>query len=274
MATLTLTKTYDDFVVLSAVDLDNWLTDLETFFNSTKLSDGNIAAASISANLKVADNSITNAKVVDSAITSAKIADLGISEATDLASGAVTLAKVAALAISTAKLGTSSVVTAAIPDLTLSKIKQDSIVSASENPAQNTTTYTTETTMLTASITTSGRPVQALIAESTLVNTYTTVTQDGGSYTGAAASVGNLSVVTSFGNRIRIYRDAVLKSDFLLGMERTVSFNGSAGINSPLSCAFVESVAAGTYVYTVTITQTESGTSVGLNNCNLFVREL
>lgn len=94
MATLSISKTYEDDVLLNASDIDAIVDDVETFVNTTGLNDDNINAASITASSKFKTASITTAKIADSAITSAKLAAESISTA-KIVDDAVTKDKIA-----------------------------------------------------------------------------------------------------------------------------------------------------------------------------------
>jgi len=133
MATLTTTRGYDDGEVLLKSHLDAFLDDIETFINTTKISDDNIqnsgitgstkllnqsvTAAKLAADsvttLKIADGSVTTAKLADDGVTTAKIA-AGAVTTTELGALAVTTAKIAAGAVTTTELGATAVTTAKI----------------------------------------------------------------------------------------------------------------------------------------------------------------
>lgn len=78
MPKLTVTKNWDDGQVLTEAMLDAIKSDLETFFNTTKIDSDNIA-----------DNGVTTAKINDLAVTTAKIAASNVTNA-KIADGAVT----------------------------------------------------------------------------------------------------------------------------------------------------------------------------------------
>ena len=85
MASITVTKTYQDGDLLLESDLDAIKTSVETFLNVTGVGDDNIQDSGINAATKLVDASVTQAKLATNAVSTAKIVD-----------GAVTLAKLAA----------------------------------------------------------------------------------------------------------------------------------------------------------------------------------
>lgn len=100
MATLSITKSYDDGAVLTEADLDNIKNDVETFLNTTKINDDNIQNAGITASSKLVDGSVSAAKIATSAVSTAKIADEAVTT-NKLADESVTAAKLATTAINT-----------------------------------------------------------------------------------------------------------------------------------------------------------------------------
>jgi microcystin-dependent protein len=84
MATLTVTKTYQDGDVLLESDLDGIKSSIETFLNITGLNDDNIQDGGITGSTKLVNGSVTQAKLASDAVTTAKVVD-----------GSVTIAKLA-----------------------------------------------------------------------------------------------------------------------------------------------------------------------------------
>lgn len=84
MATLNITRNYQDGEVFNEAQLDAALDSIETFMNITGISAENIQDNSISA-AELQTNSVTETKLGSGAVTTAKVAD-----------GAVTMAKLAA----------------------------------------------------------------------------------------------------------------------------------------------------------------------------------
>lgn len=99
MATLSITKSYTDNVLLSAVDIDNIINDVETFVNTTGLNGDNIQSESITASSKIKTASITTAKLADSSVVTDKLID-----------EAITTSKIADLAVTTAKFADDTLV--------------------------------------------------------------------------------------------------------------------------------------------------------------------
>ena len=93
MATITITKTYDTGQILLEADLDNIISGIETFLNTTKINDDNIQNVGITASTKLIDLSVSTGKLADVSVTAAK-----------LASDAVTTAKILNANVTAAKL--------------------------------------------------------------------------------------------------------------------------------------------------------------------------
>jgi hypothetical protein len=135
LATLAITRNYNDGEVLTEADLDAICDSVETFLNSTKINDDNIQNSGITGSDKLVSQSVTTAKIADLNVTTAKINDL-----------AVTTGKLDALAVTAAKLAADAVETAKILDANVTRAKlavggigRDSL------PATKTTTYTATT---------------------------------------------------------------------------------------------------------------------------------
>lgn len=79
MATLSITKTYVDDVVLNAADLDAIADSIETFLNTTNLNDDNIQAEGITASAKIKSATITAEKFAASSVTTIKFANEAVS---------------------------------------------------------------------------------------------------------------------------------------------------------------------------------------------------
>ncbi len=187
MATLTLSKTYDDAALLDAIDLSNWLTDLETFVNTTKLMDTNIQAASIDGGTQIKDATITAAKIASSNITTAKIADASITTSKILTDN-VTTAKIADAAITTIKILADNVTSAKIlaANVTTAKLATSSVTKAKREAAN-----------IAYSSSDSGAYSQALtspIGSTTVTNLQVTITASGT----RPIFVGLLPIATTF----------------------------------------------------------------------------
>lgn len=108
MATITITKNYDDGTLLEEAELDPFKNNTETFLNNTKINDDNIQNAGVTASTKLQDGSISAAKMGTSSVGES-----------NLASSAVTTITLNDLAVTTAKITDSSVTTAKIADGTV-----------------------------------------------------------------------------------------------------------------------------------------------------------
>lgn len=264
MASLTVTKSYADSILLTKTDLDNICDSLETFFNITKVSDDNIATASLTANEILADNSIETSKILNSAVTAAKLANNSITtdKITDanvtndkIADGAVTTAKIAAGAVTAAKIATGAVTPA----------KKEA---ANYDEASNTTGVTLATTAihtdvdtgLSVSITTTGRPViitlmdesnSSTVAPARGVNTY--------NFRGTtlASALSNIALV--------LYKDGSPLFTTTTWDHR--NYSGASTVSNNTQAAFVpgaytwiDTPAVGTYTYSLYLhAATESG---------------
>lgn len=188
MSTLTVTTNYADAAVLTETQLDAANASIETFMNTTKVSDDNIQAASLDGSeiqsgtittAKLQANAITAALIVDGAISAAKIYDSNVTTA-KIADNAVTTAKIATDGVTTAKIADSAVTTSKIADnaVTTAKIADGTVAavdissysvlqsmkaalnyskSASTTTSTTSTSYTSVTN--TSAITTNGNPV-------------------------------------------------------------------------------------------------------------------
>ncbi len=108
MSTLTVSKTYSDGVVLSESDLDAVKSDLESYYNSTRIDGNNLQQGSINGASILANSAVTTSKIADSMISSEKMQD-GVSSTTG-----ITAAKIIDNELDTDKFNTASVTTAKI----------------------------------------------------------------------------------------------------------------------------------------------------------------
>jgi hypothetical protein len=136
LATLAITRNYNDGEVLTEADLDAICDSVETFLNSTKINDDNIQNSGITGSDKLVSQSVTTAKIADLNVTTAKINDL-----------AVTTGKLDALAVTAAKLAADAVETAKILDANVTRAKLAvGAIGRASLPAAKTTTYTAAST--------------------------------------------------------------------------------------------------------------------------------
>ncbi len=157
MATLTITKTYEDGVLLMEADLDAIRTSIQTFLNTTKLNDDNFQDDGITASAKIIDASITNAKMADNSVGT-----------TQFQAGSVTAAKLADEAVTDAKLSSSASVDADravntdnIKDGAVTYGKRadlNYILSSSSGSFTTTSTSLVDITNLSVTLTRNGRP--------------------------------------------------------------------------------------------------------------------
>lgn len=276
MPTLTLSKTYDDGAVLDAVDISNWLTDVETLLNTTGLDGDNILTAGITGSSKLVDNSVSTSNLASDCITTAKIAASGISDTANINAAAVTTVKIADNSVTTIKLADSAVTGAKILDSTLTKVKQTSATDAIDIETATTAYDSNETTIASVSITTSGRSVQIMLVPE-MQTTYSSVPGVGpvSSYIDVGVSSGsNTDALIS--SNIRLYRNGTLISNNLFGGTRQVDYNNSGGAAITPACAFFDQApAASTYTYHVTLQATDSSmVNSSARAYSLYAREL
>ncbi len=225
---LAITKTYQDGDVLLAADLNHFKTDPETFLNDTKLNNDNIQDAGITGSTKLAQASVTTAKLATDAVTTAKIQD-----------GSVTTAKILNNAVTTAKINDFSI-TRALREL----------IATVASTYSNSSTGTTETTLGSVDITTTGRPIMIGTNHDALsVDTF------------ISAQTSTLTTIEHDLN-LRIYRGATLVheshmrfyDDLPDGTNRTFSFYVPAG-----AVWVIDTPTAGTYTYTLKYQNDVSG---------------
>lgn len=256
MSTLTTTRTYSDTNLLSASDLDAFLNSIETFFNTTKLTDNNFQSAGITASTKVidgtittaligagqinaaaiADSNVTNGLIADSAFTTAKIADATITGAT-IANGAITATVVAD--------GTLTVTQVAAANVTRAKLTSFIQISDSCGSFSTTSSSMVNVTNLSCTLTTTGKPVfLCLVADGDTTNP---------SYIGAAA--------TSLGAATMIYTITRDGSPLFTSSKLGPVLVGTSAITAyfpPCMIRVIDVVSAGTYTYQFQAASTDS----------------
>lgn len=172
MSTLDVTRSYSDLSLLSASNLDDFLDDIETFFNTPQVTNSNFADGGITANTKLTELTVTAGVIAASAVdtaalgtgscTLAKFTDASIS--TDkIAASNITGAKVASGTLTTVKIQDAAITTAKITDanVTVGKLASANVQVSSTSTGVFTTTSTsfTDVTNCSVSITTTGGPI-------------------------------------------------------------------------------------------------------------------
>lgn len=158
MSTLTTTRNFATGTVLYKSDFDDFLSDIEEFFNTTGITDGNIQGTGIDGSLKLAEASISTAKIASDAVTTVKLAD-GAVGTVNINTDAVTTAKIADDAVTTAKIADSAITTAKIADTTIARTKLDDTNYELSSNITLSSTVTTTTTIATLNIESNGRAV-------------------------------------------------------------------------------------------------------------------
>lgn len=143
MAQLDVRRTYKSGYILTKQDLDAFLNDIETFFNTTKLNSDNIQDNSITISTRVIDGTITTAKIDNGAVTNSILATDAVT-AVKLADEAVTTAKILNANVTATKLAANSITAAKIADNTVEKVKLNIEKDA------NTVSYTTTSASIVA----------------------------------------------------------------------------------------------------------------------------
>lgn len=245
MATIDITRTYNDTALLSESDLDNIIVDTQTFLNTTKLDGDNIQDEGIDASAKFAPGSVTTAKFQSNTVTTSKLADSpdGI-EAAKINDLAVTTAKINDSAATTAKFNSAAVTYAKLASVT------SSISSSSGSYSSTSDTYVNVTNQ-SVTVTTTGRPVLVFITTTSTDGTaVTNVTND---------SNGGIAFLRIQRNGTTIY-----ESIFSRVLSSGVQFFFTNSIDQP---------SAGSNTYTVDIKRTNFAPSnVTLAYTNLQLR--
>ena len=118
MSDISIPREYSDDTVLSASELDAAFDAVETFLNTTGVSDDNIQNNSITASTKLVNASITAAKIANSTITSAQIAAGGVLNS-NIADGTIAAAKLVANSLSDSQITAKGITAASIADGTI-----------------------------------------------------------------------------------------------------------------------------------------------------------
>ena len=265
MPTLNLTKNYADGTILFASDFSAFITDMETFFNITKITDGNIQNASLTGSTVLTDSSVTTAKIIDSNVTTAKIADLAVTTGV-INDSAVTTVKIADSNVTTTELADSAVETSNIADASITRAKilsnyvmtaasTDNIYSASATAFNN----------LSTSFTVVQNPVEIRI-----ISSYPGV--GGGAFLWGATNTGYYPI-------FELYRDAVVVGSWAFRNWNNIvagqadAVQGEHGI--PSLGPVIDDPGTGTYTYTLKARWSIApGYPIQCFSARMFVREL
>ncbi len=254
MPQLDARRLYEDGSIMFASDIDAFLDDIETLFNSTKLNDDNIQDAGITASTKLVDGTITAGKLGASAVTTAKIQDDAVT-ADKIADGAIDLpAKLASNVVTTVKILDDNVTAAKIADgaiddaaklasnvVTTAKILDANVTAAKIASGTITGTQVSSNIALPgAGVTVDGRNVVVSSYQSAMVPiSFPSVTAAGFSNSGngwTATGDGNAGTVTvTFSNAFAV-SPVLIKSD---------DFPGAGSLSSISASSFVYTGAGG-----------------------------
>lgn len=281
MATLVLTKQYQDGQLLYAADFDVWLSELETFLNVTKLDGNNIQDESLTASRILRDLSLTTAKIDDLAVTTDKIASDAVTQA-KLASDSVSTDKIVDEAVTTAKVADESVTSLkvdATPAIERRTLNPNGVLSNICTNASITHSQTASVAIpnLVATITTRGNPVE--------IRAFPTLHPSDATGSGSQLACGGIFVQRRFAGAIpvfEVYRDATLIYSERYDMRTypgPADMNGSYVCSIPTIGPIIDQPGAGTYVYTIKwywhVTGTPSNTStLTCQYTQMMVREL
>lgn len=251
MATLTITKNYDDNTLLTEAQLDKFIDDPETFINTTKVNDDNIQTGGINGSLKIKDASISTAKIANLAVTTAKIntgavtaAKLADSSGTD-ADRSVTSDHIKDLNVTTAKINASAVTTAKLAASAVTNTKLSSLVAS--------TATLTDQTPLTYS---SGFIVSGdtSYTDTRVIKTFDSIAVSGSRPVFCFLTLPNLRLTTSGSSggldlavELIFYRDSTIIGKYkhtATGAEPTADLKNFTHL-------FVDTPSANTYVYSV-----------------------
>jgi hypothetical protein len=257
MSTLSTTRNYATGVILYQSDFDTFLDDIETFFNTTKITDGNIQGQGIDGSLKLGEASITTAKIVNDAVTTIKIGDSEVNTV-NINAAAVTTAKFIDAGVTTAKIADAGVTTAKIADNVISLSKRIN-VNYSLNTINTTVTVASSTTtdIISTSITTSGRPVYIVM------------------YNPFFASIGRSSF-SNYSTNVQILRDSTVISNNNIAANFSTPSEPANRFTCYISngcIKIIDEPATGTYTYKIRVI-TGDGSFFSLGSLYLYAVEL
>jgi hypothetical protein len=221
MATIDITRSYNDTELLVAQDFDNIVDETKTFLNTTRINNDNTQDGGIDASTKLTLGSLSSAKIVDSNVTSTKLAE---------SPDGISAAKINDLAVTTAKINDLAVTTAKINDLAVTQGKL-SITSSTFSSSSGSQTIPYSSTISDANF--------VLINNSTIYVTFNSrpvlISVQGANQLGKINSVNNFSMLV-----------ALFRNETIVSVRRVID---SASLSN---LAFVEmGVTSGTYGYSL-----------------------
>lgn len=273
MATLDIPRNYNQGEILLESDLDAIQDSLETFFNTTKISDDNLQSNSIDGDAKIIDDSVVTALFTTGTISSSKINDLAITTA-KITDANVTTAKIAALNVTTAKILDANVTTAKIAAGAVTGVK----LSDSSEFSSASGTVTTDATAApgsdvtitnaTVTVTTTGRPILLMLVGSSVDDTSPSRISLTSTY--ASGSSGPDHQFT-----LKLYKDSILTYTWTVNKGAHGAFVVTTDSMSlpPGAFTYIDEVAAGTYVYEVKMNYAEAFSS-GYSSASLVAKDL
>jgi hypothetical protein len=238
MATLNITRSYQDGYVLFQDDLDALADSVETFLNTTKITDDNIQDNGITASTKLVDVSVSTEKLAASSVTTSKILDANVTTA-KIADANVTTVKIADANVTTAKIADANVTTAKIADGAITPAKRAALgqqISASSGSFSTSTGSYVDVTNLSVSITTTGRPV------------FICLIGDGNGALLSVIGVETPTTVTNMSAQFKISRDSTNIYETFLKMQ-SASSSDPILFAPPGAIMTIDIPAAGTYTY-------------------------
>lgn len=277
MAILDVTKTFAAQQILESEDLNNIVNDIETFFNTTRINDDNLQDLTLVTEL-IRDSSITLAKMGGDSIETSNIVNLNVTNS-KLASGSVITSKILDVNVSADKMADSLVETAKLADAAVTNAKRSSVnyqLSASSGTFSTTAEAFTfndisnfpEVTNLTATITTTGRPVMLMLVSDGSGNA---------AYLGAepkfASSTEDFGPVIDIG----IERDGteIYLNEVILFTQRDIGVSWEKSMKLPPSMfKHFDDVSAGTYVYKIRAAAGDGSFAARVYYTKLLVMEL
>lgn len=118
MADISIPREYSDDAVLSASELDAAFDSVETFLNTTGITDDNIQNSGITGATKLVNASVTSAKIANGAIGSTQIATGGIINS-NIADGTIVGTKLVANTLTDTQVQAKGITAASIADGTI-----------------------------------------------------------------------------------------------------------------------------------------------------------